>query len=194
MSRAISIQSMHVAGKPAAGTTKGTLQMRSGFVALLMTVGTITSAAAGSVFAPTSGPSCPGTSKPEFNVWRCPGPYGYVAEFSDEGNIVSFAIAKAPLRGRMLTPTATFRGSGKVFGDKLEWIVDNGRPTAAILRTWRVDTSDDGTEKEIQELVVFKVEPNKTCQFAAVNARQSMANELAAKQAADAAKGHCTEK
>jgi hypothetical protein len=168
--------------------------MRSSFVALLITVGTITSAAAGSVFAPTSGPSCPGTSKLEFNVWRCPGPGGYVAEFSDEGNMVSVAIAKAPLRGRALTPTATFRGSGKVFGDKLEWIVDNGRPTAAILRTWRVDASDDGVEKEIQELVVFKVEPNKTCQYAAVNARQPMANELAAKQATDAAEGHCAEK
>jgi hypothetical protein len=168
--------------------------MRSGFVTLLITVATITSAAASSVFAPTSGRSCPGTSKLEFNIWRCPGPGGYVAEFSDEGNIVSFAIARAPLRGRTLTPTATFRGSGKVFGDKLEWIVDNGRPTAAILRTWRVDASDDGVEKEIQELLVFKVEPDKTCRYAAVNARQPMANELAAKQAADAAEGHCAEK
>lgn len=156
---------------------------------------TMTSAMASNVFTPTSGHSCSGTEKPEFNVWRCPGPGGYVAEFSDEGNLVGVAIAKKnSLRGPAITPTVNFRGSGRVFGDKLQWIVEDGKPTAAILRVWRVQATDEGTESEVQELIVLKIEPAKACEFAVVNARQPSANELAAARALEAARFNCMEK
>lgn len=120
---------------------------------------------------------------------------GYVAEFSDEGNLVGVAIAKKnSLRGPAITPTVNFRGSGRVFGDKLQWIFEDGKPTAAILRVWRVQATDEGTESEVQELVVLKIEPAKACEFAVVNARQPSANELAAARALEAARFNCMEK
>jgi hypothetical protein len=82
-------------------------------------------------------------------VWRCPGPAGYVVEFSDEGNIVGIGFAKGPLRGPQIESTASWRGSGKIFGDKLQWVMQDGRPGAAIIRVWRVVALFDGRVKRI---------------------------------------------
>jgi hypothetical protein len=65
--------------------------MRSVLAALLLLGATATGATAGNVFTPTSGSSCSGSSKPQFNVWRCPGPGGFFAEYADEGNVVAVA-------------------------------------------------------------------------------------------------------
>jgi hypothetical protein len=125
--------------------------MRSILAALLLGA-TVTGATAGHVFTPTSGSSCSGSSKPQFNVWRCPGPGGFFAEYADEGNMVAVAIASKASSRRGAAATVSFRGSGKVFGDKLQWLVEDGKPQAAILRIWRTETSKEGTESEVQEL------------------------------------------
>jgi hypothetical protein len=46
---------------------------------------------------------------------------------------------------------ANWRGSGKVFGDKLQWVMQDGRPGAAIIPVWRVNITKDGAEREVQE-------------------------------------------
>jgi hypothetical protein len=168
--------------------------MRSVLAALLLLGATATGATAGNVFTPTSGSSCSGSSKPQFNVWRCPGPGGFFAEYADEGNVVAVAIASKASPRRGTAATVTFRGSGKVFGDKLQWLVEDGKPQAAILRVWRTETSQEGVDSEVQELIVFKVQSTTACQFAVVKASQPSANELAVARAQEANSAACPEK
>jgi hypothetical protein len=70
-------------------------------------------AAADSVFSPTSGPSCLDQSDEGVRAWRCPGPGGYVVEFSDEGNWVGIGFAKGRLRGPPVDSVASGEGVGK---------------------------------------------------------------------------------
>ena len=167
--------------------------MRSILAALLLGT-TVTSATAGHVFTPTSGSSCSRSSKPQFNVWRCPGPGGFFAEYADEGNMVAVAIASKASSRRGAAATVSFRGSGKVFGDKLQWLVEDGKPQAAILRIWRTETTKEGAESEVQELIVFKVQSASACQYAVVKASQPSANELAVARALEASSATCPEK
>lgn len=58
--------------------------------------------------------------------------------FFDEGNIVGVSFGKALSKIGRKNPTSIWRGVGKVFGDFVEWRVDDrGIPRAAILRTWQ---------------------------------------------------------
>jgi hypothetical protein len=168
--------------------------MRSIIAALLLLGATVTGATAGNVFTPTGGSSCPGSSRQQVNVWRCPGPGGFFAEYADEGNMVAVTIAGKATRRRGDAATVTFRGSGKVFGDKLQWLVEGGRPQAAILRVWRMETSQEGAENEVQELIVFKVQSASACRYAVVKASQPSANELAVARALEASSAACPEK
>ena len=83
------------------------------------------SALADTTFTAASGPKCKDQSKPELGLWTCPGPAGYVARFADEGNIVSLACAPAASIAKV-SPTAQWRGAGKAFGDKVQWILQAG--------------------------------------------------------------------
>ena len=143
-------------------------------------------ASASNIFLPTSGPSCLDRSKDSFGLWRCPGPAGYVVEFGDEGNMVGMGFAKAPLRGRSTRFVANWRGAGKVFGDKLQWVMQDGKPGAAVIRVWRVDTDKDGHDHEFQELKVFRVHEKGSCEYAAIDVRQPSANEQAEARAREA--------
>ncbi len=142
-------------------------------------------------FSPTSGPSCLDQSDEGVRVWRCPGPGGYIVEFGDEGNWAGIGFAKGRLRGPPVESVASWRGSGRVFGDKLQWVMQGGKPGAAIIRIWRIDTNKDGDEQEVQELAVFRLEHARACQYATVNARQLSANNLAEQRASDALKWSC---
>jgi hypothetical protein len=47
-------------------------------------------------------------------------------------------VAGVAVRGRVRRSVAyVFAGRAKVFGDMVEWILDDGRPKAAVLRIWR---------------------------------------------------------
>jgi len=164
----------------------------AGLIIGLLTVGiSAVHAAEGSyIYTPTHGPSCADRSREGFNQWRCPGPAGYVAEYADEGNIVGVAIWQ-PKRQRHSPLAVSWRGAGRVFGEKLEWRVAAGRPYAAILRVWRTDTAADGHEREIEELIVLKVSPSGACRVASVNARQPQANEIAQRMSDGAATSPC---
>jgi hypothetical protein len=151
-------------------------------------------AAADSVFSPTSGPSCLDRSDEHISVRRCPGPGGYVVEFADEGNIVGIGFGKGRLHGPDIDSAASWRGSGKVFGDKLQWVMQGGTPGAAIIRIWRKDTNKDGDEREVEELAVFRLEPARACQYTTVNARQPSANSLAEQRALEALVWSCPKK
>lgn len=128
------------------------------------------------------------------SVRRCPGPAGYVVEFADEGNIVGIGFAKGPLRGPPIDSAASWRGSGKVFGDKLQWLILDGRPGAAIIRVWRVDVAKDGEEREVQELKVFRLDRGRACEYAVIDARQPTANDQATKYALEAMNSACSDR
>jgi hypothetical protein len=128
------------------------------------------------------------------SVWRCAGPAGFFAEYADEGNMVAVTIASKASPRRATAATVTFRGSGKVFGDRLQWLVEGGKPQAAILRVWRMETSQEGAESEVQELIVFKVQSASACRYATVRASQPSANELAVARALEASSAACPEK
>jgi hypothetical protein len=78
-----------------------------------------------------------------------------------------------------------------VFGEKLQWRINNGRPVAAILRVWRTDTKSDGQERELEELILLKAAPEGSCRVASIDARQTGANELAQKRSHEVASLPC---
>jgi hypothetical protein len=134
-----------------------------------------------SVFTPTNGPSCTHRSRAQFGSWRCPGPRRYVAEYGDEGNIVGISIW-------MLRPkhnggrAINWRGAGRIFGDKLQWRINNGQPVAAILRIWRTETTLEGQEREVEEVIILRVSVDGACRVASIDGRQRGANEIAQRQ------------
>jgi hypothetical protein len=133
------------------------------------------------IFTPTNGSACVDHSRAEFGRWRCPGPGRYVAEFTDEGNLAAISIWQPSHAPKPAKPI-TWRGAGRVFGEKLQWKVSAGRPVAAILRVWRTDTRLDGQEREVEELIILRVSINGACRVASIDGRQSGANEIAERQ------------
>ncbi len=145
------------------------------------------------MFTPTHGRStCTDRSRAELGSWRCAGPNGYVAEYNDEGNIVAVAIWM-PGRTRKANRAITWRGSGRVFGEKLQWRLHGGDPIAAILRIWRVDAAPDGQEREVEELIVLKIAPAGSCRVASISVRQAGANEIAQTLSSQATSLPCIE-
>ena len=142
-------------------------------------------------FTPATGPACKDQSKEGFGLWTCPGPAGYVVRFADEGNIVSLTIAPRRSIDNVQGPTAQWRGAGKAFGDKVQWIMRAGVPKAAVIRTWS-RIGDD--EREVQELSVFAINGEKACLFGAVEIHTDKANEAALARAGQAADSRCPEK
>ena len=84
-----------------------------------------------------------------------------------------------------------FSGRGRVFGEIVNWRVDDDTPTAAVLRIWCAATQADGSELEVQELAVFKITPEESCRVATVGARQPAANEAARRLASEAVRMPC---
>jgi hypothetical protein len=102
-------------------------------------------------------------------------------------------ITIAPSRSIHAAPaTSQWMGAGKSFGDKVQWVVRDGRPKAAVLRIWRRKGLDDDTE--IQELAVFTINERLVCPYAMVDIHRPNANETAAREAEAAADWQCTEK
>ncbi len=151
---------------------------------LAMVAGT---ARAGVIYTPTTGPGCRDYSKPQFGHWVCAGPGGYVAGFSDEGNIAAVAIGPRALAPHKLKAVSQFRGAKRVFGEKLEWHVTDGKVQSAVLRVWKTGEQ----EQELQQLEVYAVGTGKTCLIATVDAAQPDANAKAAAFAEEAARSPC---
>ena len=142
-----------------------------------------------SVYMPAHGSKCVDRSREHEGAWSCPGPSGYAADFSDEGNLAAFSIR--PPGRRKGAAAYVFSGRGRVFGEIVDWRVADDTPTAAVLRIWRAAPQADGSEMEVQELAVFKVTPQQSCRVASVDARQSAANEAARRLASEAAGMPC---
>jgi hypothetical protein len=130
------------------------------------------------VYTATHGPSCTDRSREGFGRWRCPGPDGYVAEYVDEGNVAGIAIWR-PTRQQRSAVSVSWRGAGRVFGDKIEWRMAAGRPIAAILRVWRTASMADGREHKVEELLILKVLAAGACRVASIDAHRPNANEIA---------------
>jgi hypothetical protein len=143
-----------------------------------------------SVYTPTHGSKCIDRSREYEGAWSCPGPSGYAADFSDEGNLAAISV-RPPRRWKRPAAAYAFRGLGRVFGDIVDWRVADDTPTAAVLRIWRAATQADGSELEVQELAVFKITPQESCLVASVDARQPAANEAARRLATEAAEMPC---
>lgn len=149
------------------------------------------SALADTVFTPASGPRCKDQSTEGFGQWTCPGPAGYAVRFADEGNIVALTIARARSIDKA-PPTAQWRGAGKAFGDKVQWILRGGVPRAAVIRTWRRKDGDD--EGEVQELSVIAIDGARACAYGAVSIHKPQANDAALALANEAAEERCPKK
>jgi hypothetical protein len=143
------------------------------------------------VFSPASGVVCKDYSKEEFGYWVCPGPANYAVAFMDEGNLAGLTIGPARLV-RTAAMTAQWLGASKVFGEKVQWIVREGTPKAAVVRIWRRE--DVSNPREIQELAIYAIDGEKACAYAAVDIHRPNANELAFDQAVQAAGEGCPTK
>lgn len=142
------------------------------------------------IYTPTHGTSCVDRSRAQFQAWRCFGPHGYVAEYFDEGNMAGVAIWN-PARSRAAQVSIPWRGAGKVFGDLVEWHLRDGEPSAAILRIWRIATTAERRERELEELIVLKLQPFGACRVVSVNAQQAGANRQAQEIASQALSMPC---
>ncbi len=135
-------------------------------------------------YTQTTGPACRGQSREHVGSWSCPGPGGYRAVFSDEGNVVSILIER-PGPGQVRSSPAVWRGGGRVFGDLIEWrVAATGEPFAAIIRTW--ETTESGEAQE--SLRVFAISETTSCEYGKVPGRRMNAN-LHAKALAERAAG-----
>jgi hypothetical protein len=141
-----------------------------------------------SLYTLTHGPKCVDRSREQEGAWSCPGPSGYAVDFRDEGNLAAFSIRPPGRRKKAIAHV--FPGRGRVFGDIVDWRVADDAPRAAVLRIWRAMQAD-GSEREVQELVVFKITPEESCRVASVDARQAAANEAARRLASEAAGMPC---
>jgi len=108
--------------------------------------------------------------------------------------MVGIGFARTRLRGSDIQAAANWRGTGKVFGDKVQWVMQDGKPGAAIIRIWRAEGSEEGSNQEIQELAVFKLGEPRACQYAAVDIKQPSANEVAEKYAVESLTRNCPER
>jgi hypothetical protein len=154
------------------------LTFRTANVALVLTIAfTAAASAAESLYTRTRGPACTDGSKAYLSVRRCPGPSGYAAEYTDEGNVAGLAVWLPGPTRRRATTSVVWRGGGRVFGDLLEWRIDRENPVAAILRIWRMDGSAGRDETE-EELVLLRVRPEGSCRVASVQTRRRDANEF----------------
>lgn len=139
----------------------------------------------------TRGPACADIKHSQpIAAWRCHGPAGYGASFFDEGNTVSVAFGPFGREEPLINNDLMWRGADKVFGDKLEWRMEDGKPYAAILRVWRIDADAYG-EPAVQGLLVAKVTPSGSCKIGVVNAERPDANAAARKLADTAPAFRC---
>jgi hypothetical protein len=159
-------------------------------VCLLLTIAEA-SAATRQVFTRTNGATCSDSSKEHMGLWTCAGPAGFSVTFFDEGNIVGVWFGKVISKKERKTPTSIWRGTSKVFGDFVEWRVDDqGIPRSAILRTWEAGENDE----ILQSLRVFAINAQIACEYANVSVTRPQANREAAAEAENAYKWFCTEK
>ncbi|WP_091963721.1 hypothetical protein [Bradyrhizobium shewense] len=159
-------------------------------VAIVLGISGTHGALAQTKFTPATGAACKDESTDELGLWTCPGPAGYVVSFADEGNIVSVTIAPRIAIEKVSGPTAQWRGAGKSFGEKVQWIMRAGVPRAAVIRTWR--TVED--EKELQKLSVFAISGTKACLVGSVDVHTDKANDVALARAHQAANAGCPRK
>jgi hypothetical protein len=95
----------------------------------------------------------------------------------DEGNIAAVVIGLAK-DWRRTGSTSQFRGAD-VFGKKIEWHVQSGKPKSAVLRVWKTGDLDSGASRNLQHLEVYAINPTKTCLYAVVDAIAAGANAKA---------------
>ena len=118
-----------------------------------------------------AGPDC--RALPDGASWRCRGPNGYTAVFSDEGNVV--AVEYGPAGEEKSLGGLQWRGARNPIGPAVEWRLADRTPFAAILRIKVLDEN----ERARQRLLIAKVGPTGSCRIADIDARQSNANALA---------------
>jgi hypothetical protein len=111
-------------------------------------------------------------------IWRCNGPGGYAAVFSDDGNVVD--VEYGPVGREKNLGGLQWRAGPRPIGPKVEWRLSSGKPFAAILR---IETRDEN-DRLRRQLLIAKVDADGACRIEVVDARQVGANALA-RQIAD---------
>ena len=112
-------------------------------------------------------------------IWRCPGPTGYAALFSDEGNVVEVEYGLAGHERNL--GGLQWAGSDNAIGRKIEWRLNHRTPFAAILRIRSLDAEG----RSINQLLIAKVSPEGGCRIGLLDAGRPGAN-LRARLIADA--------
>jgi hypothetical protein len=92
---------------------------------------------------------------------------------------------------RKLKIVSQFQGAKRVFGEKLEWHVTDGKVQSAVLRVWKASDREQDYDRELQQLEVYVVGKGKTCLIATVDAAQPDANAKAAAYAEEAVRSPC---
>lgn len=113
----------------------------------------------------------------EGGVWQCKGIKGFDVLYL-EGDLRGF-IAFGPQARSQCSSAQTF-GAFNSPGAKIEWRMENGKPTATIFR-WATDHGDDGGKQDW--LVVTKLNGKDACRTALVDSKFPDANRIAREKA-----------
>jgi len=111
-------------------------------------------------------------------VWRCKGPAGFSAVFSDEGNVVE--VQFGPTGAEKNLGHLQWPGAGEAIGPRVEWRLSGGKPIAAILRVIMLDENGRASP----HLLIAKVTTEGGCLIEAIDARSRGAN-VRAREIAD---------
>ena len=108
-------------------------------------------------------------------AFECGGYSNYVVTFA-EGDLRSF-VSFGTESGDHCAARQTFGGFNSV-GNKIEWRLKDGKPSATILR-WSVSYDPEDSNKQKSWLVVTKLEENDSCHMGYVEGGYPKANEKA---------------
>lgn len=111
-------------------------------------------------------------------VWRCQGPAGISAVFSDEGNVADVEFGRKGSEKNL--GGLQWQAGAEALGPRIEWRMKAGRPVSAILRILTID--ENGALQH--RLLIAKVTLDGGCLIESIDARFRRAN-IKAREIAD---------
>jgi hypothetical protein len=155
-------------------------------VLLALCAGPITARSEEMRFSSTRGSSCQVSVSADVSETTCAGPDGYVSLVTQREEMLTVDFLQRERRTKArddASASLRWRGAGALQRDRIEWLIRNGKPFAAIIRVVSFSTAENVQE----QFLIAKVTPGGSCEIGRVQAldegAHATARNLAASQA-----------
>jgi hypothetical protein len=139
-------------------------------------------------FSDTRGSSCQVSIAEDVSETTCAGPDGYVSLVTHREEMLMVDFLQREYRTKVrddASASLRWRGAGVLQHDRIEWLIKNGKPFAAIIRV----VSFSASENVQEQFLIAKVTPAGSCEIGRVQVldqgAHATARSLAASQAAN---------